>query len=115
MCLLHGRVLNYPLCCSMLNEDRQDTRAGVASPPSVFWNVFQKTFFGEHVPKNMPEGDLLVFKLSPYKTSKSPSQPGGVPPSAAGLRWIVKKYKKRISHRRSQKWPLADATLVFVP
>ena len=26
------------------------------------------------------EGGLLVFKLSPYKTSKSPSQPGGSPP-----------------------------------
>ena len=31
------------------------------------------------------------FWLSPCKTSKSPSQPGGVPPpSAAGLRWIAK-------------------------
>ena len=26
------------------------------------------------------EGGLLVFKFSPYKTSKSPSQPGGSPP-----------------------------------
>ena len=26
-----------------------------------------------------PEGGLLVFKLSPYKISKSPSQPGGGP------------------------------------
>ena len=30
--------------------------------------------------KNMPEGGLLLFKLSPYKTSESPSQPGGGPP-----------------------------------
>ena len=40
----------------------------------------------------MPEGGLLALKLSPYRTSKSPSQlGGGPPPSAAGLRWIVKK------------------------
>ena len=52
----------------------------------VFRNMFQQ---------NMPEGDLLVCKLSPYKASKSPSQPGGgPPPSAAGLRWI--ETKKRV-------------------
>ena len=44
------------------------------------------------IPKSLPEGGLLVVMLSPYKASKSPSQPGGgLPPSAAGLRWIVTK------------------------
>ena len=47
--------------------------------------------FLKHVPRKHAGGWLTVFWLSPYKTSKSPSQPGGVPPSAAGLRWIVKK------------------------
>ena len=43
----------------------------------VFWKMFQN---------NMPEGGLLVFKRSPYKTSKSPSQPGGgFPPLPLGF------------------------------
>ena len=40
--------------------------------------------------KASAQAQYLFVKLSPCKTSKSPSQPGGSPPSAAGLRWIVK-------------------------
>ena len=40
--------------------------------------------------KKHDRGWLTGFWLSPYETRKSPSLPGGSPPSAAGLRWIVK-------------------------
>ena len=49
----------------------------------VVWIMFQQ---------KMPEGGLLVFKLSPYKTSKSPSQPGGGGPPLC--RWASLDCKK---------------------
>ena len=84
---------HLPASYNLRKSRRHCARACVASAAKRFL---------EHVQRNMPEGGLLVFKLSPYKTSKSPSQPGGgrVPPSAAGLRWIVKQSVRRIGRAR---------------
>ena len=43
----------------------------------------------KHVPKEMPEGGLLVFGFRLTKPVSHPPSRGGSPPSAAGLRWIA--------------------------
>ena len=44
-------------------------------------------------PAAAPEGGLLVFGFRLTKPVSHPPSRGGLPPSAAGLRWIVKKKK----------------------
>ena len=61
--------------------------------------TIQCVFF-ETCSKKHAGGWLTGFWLSPYKASKSSSQPGGVPPSAAGLRWIAK--KRSVSPKQSK-------------
>ena len=84
------------VCVCALAVDFFETCSRVVFASSFFdvWNLFDffwlLIYFFETCLK-LAGGWLTGFVLSPYRTSKSPSQPGGSPPFAAGLRWIVKK------------------------
>ena len=93
-------VCYFPLCkmfpCAILPCDfpvclQQKTTNNTVSLTCCVRFCVRSAFFWKMFKKTCRRVTYWFCKHSPYKTSNSPSQPGGVPPSAAGLRWIVKK------------------------